>query len=86
MQHPQAHTDVTIWHKGISIPELEQGPGPQLPALFPPGMARPVSLDQPNLYPVRADYGHQGDLRARGSICPIGSHQDDQAPWPACDL
>lgn len=55
MQHPQAHTEVTIWHKGTSIPEQEAArtrAWPTASSSLPSwdGQASMVSLNQPNLY------------------------------------
>lgn len=55
MQHPQAHTEVTVWHRGTAIPEQEAvrtRAWPTASCSLPSwhGQTRMVSLDQPNLY------------------------------------
>lgn len=86
MQHPQAHTEVTIWHKGATIPEQEAARTracPTASSSLPSwdGQTSMVSLNQPNLHPCLLTLPNSG-ASVRGSICPTGSLLDDQAPWP----
>lgn len=74
MQHPQAHTEVTVWLKGTSIPEQEAArtrvwptASSSLPSWH--GQTSLVPLDQPNLYPSMLTLAISG---ARGSIGPTG--------------
>lgn len=74
MQHPQAHTEVTVWLKGTSIPEQEAArtrvwptASSSLPSWH--GQTSMVPLDQPNLYLSSLTLAISG---ARGSIGPTG--------------